>query len=716
MVSGICRTLEGVTPVIRTIKLNKLRLSPVNVRTAPDEQLQIEPMAASIEAEGVLQNLLITPAKKPRGMFEVFDGGRRWRALRLLADRGTISDADFDVPVMVLTGNDAELSEKSTATNFHQLKMTPAEECRAFQHFIGATGDLDAVAKRFGVTRRFVEGRLRLASLAEPIFEALSRGEITLDIAKAYASTENQEKQLLVWNGYQTNYVTADTIRRVIANETMKASDPIAVLVGEARYREAGGKIDGDLFTDGNDRWIDPEIAHRLAGEIMEAEAKRIGEETDLAWIRPIASNYAHNAAHGLYRAILQQPPLTEEQAARLAEIEERRTMLEAEMEEGDLSDEAFKLLDQEDDRLIAEAETIENRPPVLPEAMKGHVGAFLLLTPQGEMRLDTQYYSEQELVIDEPDGEDDDDQGDGEGEGARERGNSSSEPKYRPEAVAPGGKPLSARLYDELSVQRRDILASCILAQPAHALDYALFVMVDARTNSASRYLSSVKYGTTIRASSPQDPVSGDLPASRARDYLAEARDGLDAAWTEPECEVERFEAFRALDDDSKANWLAYIVALSLEAKPGYSNEQIALHNRLASILEIDVASWWRPTSENFFDRVNKGSILSLLTEIGGPALTVRHTSLKKTEISESCQKLFAGEVIVEPEVKEAALAWVPNAMRFLDRTSETPVDPTAERADEAPEAEDEAATDGAATDEVAPIADEELGESVAA
>ncbi|MCP5751273.1 hypothetical protein NL359_39755, partial [Klebsiella pneumoniae] len=79
--------------------------------------------------------------------------------------------------------------------------------------------------------------------------------------------------------------------------------------------------------------------------------------------------------------------------------------------------------------------------------------------------------------------------------------------------------------------------------------------------------------------------------------------------------------EAFRALDDDTKANWLAYIVAMSLEAKPGWSNEQIKLHNRLASILEIDVASWWRPTSENFFDRVNKGSILTLLTEIGGPA-----------------------------------------------------------------------------------------------
>ncbi|MCY1171732.1 hypothetical protein D9M73_118530 [compost metagenome] len=192
---------------------------------------------------------------------------------------------------------------------------------------------------------------------------------------------------------------------------------------------------------------------------------------------------------------------------------------------------------------------------------------------------------------------------------------------------------------------------------------------MVDARTKTPGRYsYNSTKYGTTIRAGAPQDPNVGDMPTSRAREYLAEAHEGLDAGWTEHESEIDRFEGFRALDDDSKANWLAYIVAISLEAKPGISNEQIPLHNRLASILEIDVASWWRPTSENFFDRVNKGSILSLLDEVGGPALSGRHASLKKTEISASCQKLFAGDTIVEPEIKEAALAWVPNAMRFLE------------------------------------------------
>jgi ParB family transcriptional regulator, chromosome partitioning protein len=187
--------------MIQTVKLAKLRLSPINVRTAPEKDLAIEPMAADIEARGVLQNLLVTPAR-PRGTFEVFDGGRRLRGLLLLAERGTIDADSFDVPVLVLKDSDAALSETSLAANFHQLKLSPAEECRAFQHFLGVDGDVDAVAKRFGQTRRFIEQRLRLANLADPIFDALAAGELTLDLAKAYASTENREKQLLIYNSY----------------------------------------------------------------------------------------------------------------------------------------------------------------------------------------------------------------------------------------------------------------------------------------------------------------------------------------------------------------------------------------------------------------------------------------------------------------------------------------------------------------------------------
>ena len=62
----------------------------------------------------------------------------------------------------------------------------------------------------------------------------------------------------------------------------------------------------------------------------------------------------------------------------------------------------------------------------------------------------------------------------------------------------------------------------------------------------------------------------------------------------------------------------------------------------------------------------MSKGTLLALLTSVGGAPLAARYMASKKGEISTSCEKLFAGEAITEAETKEAALAWVPDAMRF--------------------------------------------------
>ena len=321
--------------MIQTVKLAKLVLSEINVRKTNE---CIEQLAADIAARGVLQNLVVTSVRKPRGAFAVIAGGRRLRALNLLAERGDIDAAQYDVPVLVLVGDDTALSEASLAENFQHLAMSPADECRAFQHFLAGNDDIDGVAKRFGVTRRFVEGRLRLAKLAEPIFAALASGKITLDLAKAYASTESHDKQLLVWKQYGTgSYASADAIRRVIANEAMSSTDPVALLVGADAYVAAGGVIDRDLFSDSADRWLAPEIAQNLAAAMMEAEAKRIGDEQGLAWIRPIAGTSTWEAARNLFRVQLPEAPMDETDIARMDVIAERLETLEAEMENEDL-------------------------------------------------------------------------------------------------------------------------------------------------------------------------------------------------------------------------------------------------------------------------------------------------------------------------------------------------------------------------------------------
>ncbi|OMJ33384.1 MULTISPECIES: ParB/RepB/Spo0J family partition protein [Sphingomonas] len=674
----------------QSVKLSKLRLSASNVRTAPDAALMIEPFAADLEARGVLQNLLVTPVARSRGMFEVFDGGRRLRALNLLVERGVIDPDQYDVPVRVLKGNDAELTETSLAVSFHHLKLSPTEECRAFQHFLAGSTDIDAVAKRFGVTRRFIDGRLRLADLAEPIFTALAENRITLDMAKAYASTASHEAQLSTWTTYGSmSHYNADSIRRIIANDMMRADDPVALLVGAEAYEAAGGVIERDLFSDAREKWRHPEIARGLAAAIMEAEATRIGAERGLAWIRPVASHSIWDATRNLYKITLPEQPMTLAEAERAEQIEQRMGELHDAMQDEDLAEDAFAVMETELDALAAELEALDNRPVFMPPELASRVGAFLTLAQNGTMLLNESYYSETPITVTvvEPDPVDGDAEGghaDDEGEidaeavsdpvikaptfrieeGTTTTSTGSTPKEIDPDTAAPGGKALSQVLLDQLAVQRRDVLGAALIANPGLALDYMLFAMVDGRTMGGSGD------GTTISASRPQDPVmSNNVPASRARDYLAEVHDGLDTSWGVPGGKVERFEAFRALGDEAKSAWLAWIVATSLEAKENYSSHtQNPLQNRLATILEVDVASWWRPTSENFFDRVSKGSLISLLHEVGGPALSSRHATEKKPEVSASCQKLFAGEAIVEPAIKEAALQWLPSAMRFND------------------------------------------------
>lgn len=105
---------------IEMIPLGKLRLSEANVRKN-DSNLFIEELAANIEAKGLLQNLIVAPAKK-RGMFDVTAGGRRLRALNFLLEAGKLSK-DHPVACRVLDIDAAEQSELSLIENVIRLDM-----------------------------------------------------------------------------------------------------------------------------------------------------------------------------------------------------------------------------------------------------------------------------------------------------------------------------------------------------------------------------------------------------------------------------------------------------------------------------------------------------------------------------------------------------------------------------------------------------------------
>src|SRR3546814_6055227 len=108
---------------------------------------------------------------------------------------------------------------------------------------------------------------------------------------------------------------------------------------------------------------------------------------------------------------------------------------------------------------------------------------------------------------------------------------------------------------------------------------------------------------------------------------------EGMDRSWIEAGDVCQRYDAFCALAEEARAAWLAWAIARTLHAVvAGKTGE--AMIDHLGTKLEIDVAAWWRPTANNYFDRLSsKAAILTHLDEIGGKELASRHGASKKHE-----------------------------------------------------------------------------------
>ena len=446
--------------MIKTIPLSKLVTSPRNVRRSTDEQADLE-LKADIEARGLLQNLVVTSVAKPKGRFAVEAGSRRLRALQHLAEEGKIAKT-HEVCCLVIEGGPAEAQEASLAENFQRLTMNPADECLAFQQLIDQGSDVEGIARRFGLTARFVEGRLRLASLAPVVFEALGAGEISLEVAKAYAATPDQERQAYVFEqmGQGYGYAHPDSIRRMMTQATASATDRRARLVGEEDYVAAGGRIERDLFADdAATRWLDVALLERLAGEKMEALAAQAAAEAGLGWVRPTLDGWiSYGQTEGLRRVPVETPPLTEQESADVDALEGEIDDLAAALEDEETSDQARDEAEAKIRDLSDRIDAIVNKTPVIDDDLKPRVGAFLVLDEQGRPRLDSSLYTELS-----PDGDS--------AISGDEVGDIPAQTSETPGRAAG----LSQRLVDELAVQRRDILAVHIAADPGLALDLAM-------------------------------------------------------------------------------------------------------------------------------------------------------------------------------------------------------------------------------------------------
>lgn len=272
---------EGQRPVPKgTLPLDRIHAGTRNPRREFDAETIAE-LADSIVQFGVLQNLIVRPLPAADERFELVAGERRWRALRLLAERGAIP-ADHPVPVRIVEMDDEQALLLAITENAQREDVHPLDEAEAFLALYRRTqssgGDASRVsgriAERVGKTRRWVEKRLALARrLSEPAAEAFRAGRLTLAQAQAIsiAGPRMQERAVSMIETGARDWQTGDRIKSTIRREAVPLEHAFGF--GRVEYEAAGGKI---IEIDGAPHLDDRQLYLALAKKAVKAHARAL--------------------------------------------------------------------------------------------------------------------------------------------------------------------------------------------------------------------------------------------------------------------------------------------------------------------------------------------------------------------------------------------------------------------------------------------------------
>ncbi|NJM50196.1 MAG: ParB/RepB/Spo0J family partition protein [Sphingomonadales bacterium] len=620
------------------IQIEKLSISENNVRKSNAED-SIDELAANIAANGLIQNLQVTASKK-KGHYQVFAGGRRLRAITQLVKNGTLPKK-YEVACDVRDIDQEAQKDLSLSENTMRIAMTAADECKAFSEMIQSGKNEEDVAARYGCDLRHVRMRLRLGNLEPTIFEALRGGYISIESAKSYGLTGDHSQQLSAWTklsegGYQNN---TNMIRRTILDDSIPSTNAAALYVGEKAYLAAGGRIEADLFAkEDQSQWLDPHIVEKLADEKMQQDAKKFRAQNGFGWIRYGLSTYVdYNETGKFQHYSLPKIELTEEEETECEQIKEQIQALYAALEEA--NDDNENDISSQIDTLEKKYSAIKDRRGPIPDEDKEFIGTFVHLNQNGELTSHHCLLSNKPLK-------------------SKSRNGDNATDNENDE------KPVHSRKITELmAMARRDILALHIAQDSQLALDLVIFKMILAQLS----YTDGHATGLTLAFRDKNDPLSHQAApqtdAEKQRDVILSQ---LNADWYSASDLTGSFDRFREADPADKAAWLAYMMSSGLTASLNSDQFSNRFMNHIGNIIGINSAHHWRPTKENYFNGLRKDSIIKIIADLGDPTLAARYASSKKSEIAEAAEKIFAGTTLVDPEIKEAALSWVPEELRF--------------------------------------------------
>lgn len=606
------------------VPLNRLKKSPRNARKTPHAKVDIAALAASIEAKGLLQNLVVEPERgakdKPTGAYLVTAGEGRRLAFLLRVTRKQIRK---DEPVRCVVDLDPNAYETSLAENTVRTPMHPADQYEAFAKLHREDGmAAEDIAARFGVTAAVVKQRLRLGAVSPKLISLYRKGELNLDQLTAFAITDDHAAQERVWSELSWNK-GRETILSMLSEGQVPCDDRRAVFVGAKAYKAAGGAILRDLFdAEGGGFFTDAALLNRLVREKLQAGAEKVLAE-GWKWI-VVEPEFDYELTGGMRRIHPQPAPLSDADQAKLDALETRYNALAD-------SDEDSEEAAAEQDRLEAETAALSGPEEYRVEDI-ARAGAVVSLGHDGEPRIERGFVRPEDQHAG----------GDSAGEGEEaESGDQRSEE----------ASPLSEKLIAELSSIRTSALRNALAREP----DFALLAVVHAL--AAAVFYRHADDPSCLELHIKRVSVSTHAPrvAESSSEVEIAARH---AAWEKrlPENASQLWEFVSGLTSRERMNLLAHCASLTVNAirAPGMTEAHAEAHaDVLAQAIALDMAACWQPTAAGYFSRITKEQIVEAVREGVSEQAAQGIDHLKKSEMAAAAEKLLAGT------------GWLPDVLR---------------------------------------------------
>lgn len=262
---------------MQTVSLSSLEPGRGNPRKAMDRRA-LEGLAASIRNDGLLQNLVVSPVKGKGQQYRIVSGERRFRALKLLQDRGEL-EGDFAVPVEIRTSLSKDDSLRiATVENLQRQNLTPLEEAAALTKLIHKGTTLDDLAARTGLSQTTIKRRLALNGLCDETRAALALGSISLSQAEALTLGSDEVQQRILEEIERGNAFSGDDIKATLLDDRPTVASAIFPV------EQYTGTITTDLFAEDETSYFDDaDEFFRLQKEAVAQLAKH--HEASAAWV-----------------------------------------------------------------------------------------------------------------------------------------------------------------------------------------------------------------------------------------------------------------------------------------------------------------------------------------------------------------------------------------------------------------------------------------------